>query len=126
MARQRSKTLTDAELRLMEVLWRLGRSTVGEFHNALPRREKVAYSTVLTTLRILEEKGYLDHEQRGRAYVYRPLVAREDARQSGVRHLVSRLFDDSPKALVLNVLENEDFSPEELAEVRRLISRRPK
>ena len=89
-------------------------------------RDKVAYSTVLTTLRILEDKGYLDHEQRGRAYVYRPLVARDDARQKGVRHLVSRLFDDSPKALVLNVLENEEFSAEELAELRRLINRRPK
>ena len=126
MARQRSKTLTDAELRLMDVLWKRGPSTVGEVHGALPRRDKVAYSTVLTTLRILEDKGYLDHQQRGRAYVYRPLVAREDARQKGVRHLVQRLFDDSPKALVLNVLENEEFSAEELAELRRLMDRRPK
>ncbi len=110
----------------MDVLWKRGPSTVGEVHDALPDRDKIAYSTVLTTLRILEEKGYLDHEQRGRAYVYRPLVARDDARQSGVRHLVNRLFDDSPKALVLNVLENEDFSAEELAELRRLINRGPK
>ncbi len=110
----------------MDVLWKRGASTVGEVHDDLPKRDRVAYSTVLTTLRILEEKGYLDHEQRGRAYVYRPLVARSEARQTGVRLLVNRLFDDSPQALVLNVLENEDFSDEEIAELRRLINRRPK
>lgn len=122
MPRKKSATLTDAELRLMDVLWKLGPSTVGEVHQALPRRSRVSYSTVLTTLRILEEKGYLDHRQQGRAFVYRALVARDDARRHDVRHLVGRLFDDSPGALVLNVVENEQLSAEELAKLRKLIA----
>ena len=71
MPRKKSSTLTDVELRLMNVLWEIGPSTVGEVQKALPKKDRVAYTTVLTMLRILEEKGYLDHKQRGRAFVYR-------------------------------------------------------
>ncbi len=121
MPRKKSLILTDAELRLMDVLWNRGPSTVGEVHHALPEEERITYSSVLTTLRILDQKGYLEHKQQGRAYLYRPLVERDDARRRSVKHLVGRLFDDSPGALVLNVLENADLSPEELRELRRLI-----
>ncbi len=123
MPRKKSSTLTDVELRLMNVLWEIGPSTVGEVQKALPKKDRVAYTTVLTMMRILEGKGYLDHEQRGRAFVYRPLVERDAARRKGVSHLVGRLFDGSPAALVLNVLENEDLTPDELARLRKLIER---
>lgn len=123
MARKKSTTLTDVELRLMTVLWEHGPSTVGEVQKALPKKDRVAYTTVLTMMRVLEEKGYLDHEQRGRAFVYRPLVERDAAQRKGVSHLVGRLFDGSPGALVLNVLENEKLSAEDLARLRELIER---
>lgn len=123
MARKKSTTLTDVELRLMNVLWEQGPSTVSEVQKALPKKERAAYTTVLTMLRILEEKGYLEHEQDGRAFVYKPLIGREAARRSSVSHLVGRLFDGSPGALVLNVLENEELTPEELARLRELIAK---
>lgn len=110
----------------MNVLWEQGPSTVSEVQKSLPKRERAAYTTVLTMLRILEEKGYLEHEQNGRAFVYRPLVGREAARRSSVSHLVGRLFDGSPGALVLNVLENEELTPEELAQLRELIAKAEK
>ncbi|MEZ5366914.1 MAG: BlaI/MecI/CopY family transcriptional regulator [Bryobacterales bacterium] len=124
MPRPRSKTLTDAELRLMEALWELGPATVAEVVEALPKQEKVAYNTVLTTLRILEDKGYVAHKQRGRAFVYEALVGRDQARRSTVRHLMNKFFDNSPAALVLNVLENEQIDEEELERLRALIDRR--
>jgi predicted transcriptional regulator len=123
MARKKSSTLTDVELRLMNVLWEQGPSTVSDVQKALPKRERAAYTTVLTMLRILEEKGYLDHVQDGRAFVYRPLIGRDEAQRSSVSHLVGRLFDGSPGALVLNVLENEQLTPEELARLRELIAK---
>ena len=85
MARRRSSTLTEAELRLMEVLWEKGEATVAEVTAALPP-PPIAYNSVLTTMRILEHKGYVAHEEAGRAYVYRPLVAREEAAGHAVGH----------------------------------------
>lgn len=122
MARTKSPTLTEAELRLMEVLWDRGPSTVGDVLQALPKRLGLAYSTVLTTLRILERKGYLRHKKAGRAFVYAPRVDRGAARRSTIRYLVSRFFDGSHGSLVMNVLENEELTPEELARLRRMIA----
>lgn len=121
MPRKKSPTLTEAELRLMEVLWDRGASTVGEVADVLPHDAKLAYSSVLTTLRILEQKGQVRHEQRGRAYVYEPVVARDDARRRALRHVMSQFFEDSPELLVLNVLESEDLSEDELSRLRKLI-----
>ncbi len=105
----------------MEVLWGRGASTVGEVAEALPARLSLAYSSVLTTLRILEQKGYVRHEKQGRAFVYHPLIGREDARRSAVQHLLSRFFENSPELLVLNVLGNEDLGPDELRRLRKMI-----
>lgn len=121
MARKRSPTLTEAELRLMKVLWDAGPATVGEVLEALPNRVNLAYSTVRTTLRILEQKGYVRHEKNGRAFVYHPLVDRGEARRSAVRYVVSRFFNDSPELLVLNVLENEDLEDEDMRRLKKLI-----
>jgi len=119
--RKKSPTLTEAELRLMDVLWERGASTVGEVVEALPKEGRVAYSSVLTTLRILERKGYLEHKKRGRAFVYTPLVERADARRKALSYVMSRFFEDSPEMLVLNVLESEELSPRELKRLRKMI-----
>ena len=121
MPRGKSPTLTEAELRLMEVLWDRGSSTVTDVVKSLPKRRKLAYSSVLTTMRILEQKGYVKHEKRGRAFVYHPLIARSEAQSSAVRYVLSRFFENSPEALVLNVLENEQLDAEELQRLRRII-----
>jgi predicted transcriptional regulator len=124
MARPRSQNLTEAELRLMNVLWDKGSCTVSEIADALPKALGLAYNTVLTTMRILEDKGYVSHTkpEEGRAFVYRPLVGREEAGRNAVRHLVSRFFQNSPELLVLNVLNDEDLSQDELERIRELIA----
>jgi predicted transcriptional regulator len=106
----------------MQILWDRGPATVGEVVSALPRRLPLAYNTVLTTLRILEQKGYVTHEKRGRAHVYAPLVDRHSAQRSAVRHLLRRFFDGSPRELVVNLLEDEKLDAGELAALRRLIA----
>jgi predicted transcriptional regulator len=124
LARKRSPNLTEAELRLMDVLWDRGSATVAEVAEALPKDLGLAYNTVLTTLRILEEKGYLTHSKsdEGRAFVYKPVVGREEASRKAVRYLVSRFFRDSPELLVLNLLENEELGEPELQRIRKLIA----
>ena len=121
MPRQPSQMLTDAELRVMNSLWDLGPSTVAGVVATIRHRPRPAYNTVLTLLRILEQKGYTAHEKTGRAFVYRAVVDRTDARQRALRHLVGRFFGDSPALLVLNVLRDERIDPAELARLRQLI-----
>ena len=121
MARTKSTILTDGELRLMDVLWDKGRATVGEVVAALQARRRPAYNTVLTMLRILEDKGHARHEKVGRAFVYSPVLDRSKARRTAIQRLVSQLFDDSPGSLVLNVLEHEQVDERELTKVRRLL-----
>ena len=124
MARKKPPNLTEAELRLMDVIWEKRQATVGEVAEALPPDLGLAYNTVLTTLRILEEKGYLRHTKakEGRAFVYQAVAGRDEASRSAVRYLVSRFFRNSPELLVLNLLEDEELSAKELRRIRALIA----
>ena len=123
MARKKSLNLTEAEQRLMDVLWRKGSATVAAIAEALPKKLDLAYNTVLTTMRILEGKGYLKHAKArdARAFVYRPVVGRPEATRSAVRQLLGRFFGDSPQALVLNLLEDDSISKDELQKIRELL-----
>jgi predicted transcriptional regulator len=121
VARKKSSNLTDAELRLMEVVWEKGQATVAEVVEALPDRVPLAYSTVLTTLRILENKGYLRHTKDGRSFTYRPLVKREQARENALTHLLRRFFEDSPELLMLSLVERRKIGVEELSRLRKRI-----
>ena len=117
----KSATLTEAELRLMDVLWLKGPSTVQHVLEALPKKPSLAYNSILTTIRVLEKKGYLKHIKDGRAHVYMPLVKREEASRSEIRHLVNRFFKDSHEMLVLNILENRGVDAAELKKLRLLL-----
>jgi predicted transcriptional regulator len=121
MARVKTTGLTDAELRLMEVIWDRGSASVGDVVDALPKRTPLAYSTVLTTLRILEEKGYLRHVKEGRAFIYHPAVGREEARDTAVGHLVRRFFGGSHGQLALNLVERKRIEAAELKRLRQKI-----
>jgi BlaI family penicillinase repressor len=121
MARERSPSLTDGEARLMAVLWQKQRATVADVVGSLKGKRAVTYSTVQTMLRILEEKGYVAHGKSGRAFVYRPLVNQRQARRRALRHLMSRLFDNSPSLLLQNVLDEEQIDAAELARLKQLI-----
>ena len=122
MPRRPSPTLTDAELRPMEVLWERGPSTVAEVVNALPKKPGLSYSTVLTTLRILEQKGYLKHTKEGQAYVYDPIIDRNQARKKVLNHVLKRFFNDSPELLVMGLVEAEQIDAEDLQRIQRLIN----
>ena len=124
MARKKSPHLTEAELRLMDVIWDKGFATVADVADSLPKDLGLAYNTVLTTLRILEEKGYLAHTKKddARAFVYQAVVGREEAGRNAVRYLVTRFFRNSPELLVLNLLEDEQLSGRELARIRQMVA----
>jgi BlaI family transcriptional regulator, penicillinase repressor len=121
LARNKSATLTEAELRIMHVLWQKGSATVHEVLESLPDEPPLAYNSVLTIVRILEKKGYVKHVKDRRAHVYTPQIAREDATRSEVRRLVSRFFGNSHEMLVLNILEDESIDAQELDRLRQLL-----
>lgn len=125
MSRKKSLVLTDHELRLMEVLWLRGRASVADVVESLAP-PPLAYSTVLTTLRTLEQKGYIDHDEDGRAYVYRPLVARDEAAKSATRHLLDRFFGSSPGALAVSLLDETQLTDDDVAKIQRLLARNRK
>jgi len=120
VARKKSQTLTEAELRLMEVLWKKTRATVAEVASELPP-PPIAYNTVLTTLRILEQKGYVRHEEEGRAYVYIPLLGRDEASSTALSQLLNRFFGDSPAALALKLVENKHLDHDEITRLKAMI-----
>lgn len=126
MARSKSITLTEAELRIMNVLWDRGSSTVHEVLQSLPTEPALAYNSILTIIRILEAKGYVRHMKDRRAHVYTAKVDREAASRFEVKHLVSRFFRNSPEMLVLNILEDESIDADELERVRQLLDRSKK
>ena len=123
MPPKKSATLTEAELRLMRILWKRGESTVSELVAALPKKTALAYNSVLTTIRILEQKGYVQHRKEGRAFSYIPVIQEEQAGDSEVRHVLQRFFGDSREKLMLALLGDGKITPEELARLKEAIER---
>jgi predicted transcriptional regulator len=123
MPPRRSNTLTEAELRLMKLLWARGESAVGDLVAAIPDGEALAYNSVLTTIRILERKGYVRHRQEGRAFLYQPCVAEHEASRSEVRHMMARFFGNSRERLLLSLLGDDEIDPDELARLKAAIAR---
>ncbi|HET9216727.1 MAG TPA: BlaI/MecI/CopY family transcriptional regulator [Terriglobia bacterium] len=123
MTPRKPSHLTEAELRIMNIVWMKEKATVADVTASLPRDLNLAYNTVLTTMRILEKKGFLKHAKakEARAFVYRPVVGRMDATRSAVRHLLRRFFGDSAGALVLNLLEDDVLDETELKSIRKLL-----
>lgn len=120
MARRKSQTLTDAELRIMEVLWEKGEASVRDVTDALAHEDNPpAYTTVLTMLRILNDKGQASYRKEGRAFIYKPLVDRQQAQTGVLDYVLNRFFQGSPKLLVQNLLENESITGRELDEIKK-------
>jgi predicted transcriptional regulator len=121
MPPKKSNTLTEAELRLMRILWTRGESAVNDLVADLPDGEPLAYNSVLTTIRILEQKGYVRHRQEGRAFIYSPRVGEQEAGKSEMRHVLSRFFGNSRERLLLSVLGDEEISDAELERLKEAI-----
>lgn len=121
MPPKQSATLTEAELRIMDVLWRKGSGTVQQVLDWLA--SGLAYNSVLTTIRTLEKKGHVKHVKDGRAHVYEPIIGRQEATRSEIRHLVGRFFRNSHEALVLNILQDEAIDADKLKRLREMLDR---
>jgi predicted transcriptional regulator len=118
---KQSATLTEAELRIMDVLWRKRSATVQQVLDWMP--STLAYNSVLTTIRILEKKGQVKHVKDGRAHIYEPIIGRAEATRSEIQHLVTRFFRNSHEALVLNILQDEELDAGDLKRLREMLER---
>jgi predicted transcriptional regulator len=125
MPPKRSITLTQAELRLMRVLWARGESAVADMVAATADEGALAYTSVLTTIRILENKGYVTHRQDGRAFLYTSCIGEQEASRSEVKHVLKRFFGNSREKLLLSLLGDEDISAEELKRLKEAIAELP-
>ncbi len=119
MPRKKTTTLTNAEHRIMEVVWAKGSATVAEVVEALEGKD--AYTTILTLMRILKAKGFLSSRKEGRAHVFTPRVDRQTAARKAVHQLLSKFFSGSPSELVLTFLREEELTPGELDAIKRKI-----
>lgn len=117
------KLLTETELELMNLLWRLGEGTVSDVMEQLPQERKLAYTSVSTILRILEQKGILEARKEGRGHVYVPVLKKSDYEAKTVKHVVERVFDGVPVAMVRQLLDTVKLNESDLLELRSLIDR---
>ena len=125
MVRPRTSGLTQGEMRVMNVLWDAGQATVADVRHALAK-QKLAYTTVLTTIRVLERKGFVRHETVGRAHVYAPVVTRAEMRRNALKQFLSTWFDASPNLLVTNLLDERELDSEEFEQLLAMVKRRRK
>lgn len=117
---KREAIFTERELDIMDILWERGSGTVGEVKERL--HDDLAYTTVLTILRTLEEKGFVGHESEGRAYRYYPQVERSEAQDSHVNRLVKKLFSGSPELLLTKLVSDRNLSKDEIGRLRKVLA----
>ena len=123
MARKKLSSLTDLEIDIMNVVWRLERATVRQIVDSLRNQRPLAYTTVQTVLSILTQKGVVRYTREGRAYVYTAILKPEGVRRETVRAVVDKLFAGSPQSLVLHLIESDALTPEEADSLRKLLDR---
>lgn len=117
------KLLTDVELEFMSVIWILGEASVNDVIDQLPPERKVAYTSVSTILRILEQKGVLMARKEGRGHVYVPTFSKSDYEAVSLQHMVNKVFGGTPVALVRQLLGSVKMKPDEVAELKNLLNK---
>ena len=121
MPRPRQPGLTENELEVMQVLWKNSSLKVADIINLLNRNPKPAYTSMLTLVQSMEKKGYIKHQQLGRAFIYSPILKQEKFLFSEIKRISKRFFGGSPGKLVLNLVENEHLNSSELEELKKLL-----
>jgi predicted transcriptional regulator len=121
--RPQKPTLTEQELEIMKIVWDLERATVRDVYETMLKQRHVAYTTVMTMMKILEKKGYLKKSQEDRAYLYRPSEPKQSVIRGMVRDFVNRVFNGSAEPLLVHLVEEKGFTEQELAEIARLARR---
>lgn len=124
MARKKSPQLTDAERRIMDVLWETGEASVQDITDVLSDEHQLAYTTVLTTIRIMVDKGYVDFRKEGRAHIYHPLVSRDQVQNNALGALVKSFFGGSPQRLAQHLVETDNLTLEDIERLRAEVIRR--
>jgi BlaI family penicillinase repressor len=118
MTKSKSQQLTSAEQRIMDELWDIGEASVKKLTERLEPKHDLAYTTILTTIRIMADKGFVDFRKEGRAHIFFPLLSREVVQSSALGQLVQSLFGGSPRKLALHLIEDEKLTLEEIDEIR--------
>ena len=118
------KPLTATELEMMNVLWRIAPATVHQVMEALLPQRQLAYTSVSTIVRILEQKGYVRSRKEGRGHLYEPTIQKEAYQVASLQHLVSNVFDGTPTLLVQRLVDSEQLGPEQLDEIRRALKKK--
>ena len=124
MPRRKQKTLTDLELAVMEIVWRKGQATVRDVYEAIQPFRPLAYNTILTVLTKLKEKGIVDSQPVGKAYLYRPRVSETEAAERSVKKVIEQFFSGSSRSLVTHLIETESITAEELEELKQLLDKK--
>jgi BlaI family penicillinase repressor len=125
MSRRSLDDLGDLQKTVMEIVWTLGEASVNQVKTKLARR-KLAYTTVLSVMQKLDKAGWLTHREEGRAYVYRPVVTRAEAGRSSLRQFIDRVCGGDPMAMFQHLLDDQELSAADLAELRKMIDKRRK
>ena len=115
------KMLTEVELELMNILWKLGEASVADLIEELPHDRKLAYTSVSTIIRILEQKEILNSRKEGRGHIYSPLVLKSDYESKALKHVVDKVFEGTPLLLVKKLLNSTKLSESEIKELKDLI-----
>lgn len=121
MPRKPSPVPTEAELELLKLVWKLGEATVRDVLEALPPERKLAYTTVMSMMRILERKGYLTHRAQGRAFLYQPRVSEDEVAEGMLSHLIDRMFEGSAELLMVKLLEASELTEEQLRMLKKKV-----
>lgn len=121
MAKRSFKRLGERELQILNTIWELGTASVSDVHGILSESEEIAYTTVMTTMKKLADKGYLSFDEVDKKYVYRPRINPGEVRQGLLTDLISSAFRGSPLSLVRTLVQDESLSDKEREEIRRLI-----
>ncbi|MEO0387836.1 MAG: BlaI/MecI/CopY family transcriptional regulator [Pseudomonadota bacterium] len=126
MRRKKRELLTEVELEFMNELWALGEGTVRDVLTRLPAERSLAYTSAATTLRILEQKGFVTSRKAGKSHIYTPALAKDTYQSRSLKDLSLRLFDDTPASLVARLVDDDALTEEALGEIRALVDRRLK
>jgi predicted transcriptional regulator len=118
------RTLTAVELEMMNVIWGLGTCTVSQVREALRPERELAYTSISTIIRILEQKGFVTSAKAGRGHEYRAAMPKEDYQALSLEHLVNKVFNDTPSLLVQRLLDSDSLTAEELARIRALLRKK--
>jgi predicted transcriptional regulator len=121
MRRKSLTPLGETEMEVLQHVWRMKRATVAEVQECILKKRKIAYTTIMTVMKKLADKGYLQYEKDGATYVYEPAQSQEEVQQNLIQHLVTKAFDGSPAALIQTLVKNESLSESEREEIRQLI-----